>query len=48
MSADRHRGIRRQKQKRAKQHKKQARELRSPAGTQASEQAAPAAVAHNG
>ena len=48
MSADRHRGIRRQKQKRVKQQKKQARELRNPAGAQRSAPNAPVAAAQNG
>lgn len=43
MSADKHRGIRRQKQKRAKDLKRQAREQRAPAEAQRSPaKAAPA------
>jgi hypothetical protein len=42
MSADKDRGIRRQKQKRAKDMKRQARQERTPAGTTPSQAAKPA------
>jgi hypothetical protein len=41
MSADKHRGIRREKQKRAKDLKRQAREQRAPAEAQRSPAMAP-------